>query len=258
MSYGMQISASGVLSSLYQMDVYSNNLANLTTAGFKADMPVTIQRDAATVEDHLTLPSNKLLERLGAGVTLAPNRTSFEEGQLQNTGNPLDVAIQGDGFFVMLDERADPKERLRLSRDGRFSRNDDGVIVSATTGQPVLDASNRPIQLSDQSPIEIEPNGNIRQKGAVVAKLQVVSVPDKSQLAKAGHGMFRASAEAMNSLTPAKGALRQGMVEGSSVDPIRAMLGISEAGRAAEANFSMISSADRLTERAINGLGRVA
>ena len=131
-------------------------------------------------------------------------------------------------------------------------------MVSATTGQPILDVANRPIQISDQSPIEIGPDGAIRQKGALVAQIQVVSVPDRARLAKAGNGMFIAPAETMSSLTPATGLVRQGMVEGSSVDPIRAMMGITDAGRAAEANFGMISTADRLMERAINGLGRVA
>lgn len=258
MNYAMELAASGALTSLYRMDVLSNNLANVGTVGFKPDVPFTIQRDSATVEDHLTLPSNKMLERLGAGVTLAPNQTSFDQGPLQKTGSNLDLAIQGEGFFVMLDERAPTSERLRLSRDGRFTRNGDGNLVSASTGQPVLDVSNRPIPLPGQSPVDISPDGTIRQNGAVIAQLQVVSVLDTSGLGKLGNGMFRADADALSSLRPATGQVRQGVVEGSAVDPIKALMGVTDAGKAAEANLAMLSGADRLMERAINGLGRVS
>lgn len=259
MNYAMEISASGVLTSLYRMDVLSNNLANVSTVGFKPDMPFTIQRDAARIEDHLTtLPSNKMLERLGAGVMLAPNQTNFEQGPLEKTGAPLDLAIEGDGFFVMQDQRGQSGERLRLSRDGRFTRNGDGTLVSANTGQPVLDIGNRPISVSGQSPVSVGPDGSIRQNGAVIAQLQVVSVPDRSRLSKVGNGMFRAPAETMNSLKPAGGLVRQGVLEGSAVDPIKALMGITDAGKAAEASLAMLSGADRLMERAINGLGRVS
>jgi flagellar basal body rod protein FlgG len=121
-----------------------------------------------------------------------------------------------------------------------------------------MDTTNRPIQLSDQAPFRVDPDGTIGQKGAIVARIQVVSVPDRAALSKAGRGMFRAPADAMASLKPATGLVRQGVVEGSSVDPVRAMMDITDAGRDAEANFSMISTADRIMERAINGLGRVA
>ncbi|MBX3378197.1 MAG: flagellar hook basal-body protein [Phycisphaeraceae bacterium] len=258
MSYGMQIAASGALTSLYRMDVLANNLANLSTVGFKADSPVLMQRDPVRIEDGVMLPSDTMLERLGAGVMPARNRISFEQGSMISTGNPLDVAIEGNGFFVLLDERAEEADRLRLTRDGRFTRNGDGTLVSSASGRPVLDTSNRQIVLPDASPILIGPDGSIRQNGAEVAKLQVCSVPDQSRLAKVGNGMFRAPAEAMSGLVPATGVVKQGVVESSSVDPVRVLMRVTDAGRDVEANLGMIASHDRLTERAINGLGRIA
>lgn len=258
MNYAMEMAASGVLTSLYRMDVMSNNLANVGTTGFKPDIPFTIQRDAARIEDNLmSLPSNEMLERLGAGVALAPNQTNFVQGPLQRTGSSFDLAIEGDGFFVLSDEQDQSGDRLRLSRDGRFTRDQNGTLVSVNTGQPLLDVGNRPISISGQAPIDIGADGRIRQNGSVIAQIQVVSVPDRSRLAKAGNGMFRASSESMSSLKPATGIVRQGMLEGSAVDPIKAMMGVTDAGRAAESSFAMLSSADRLMERAINGLGRV-
>lgn len=254
----MQIAASGALTSLYRMDVLANNLANLSTVGFKADSPVLMQRDPVRIEDGVMLPSNAMLERLGGGVMPARNRVSFEQGSMISTGNPLDVAIEGDGFFVLLDERGEDADRLRLTRDGRFTRNGDGTLVSAASGRPVLDPSNRQIVLPDASPILIGPDGSIRQNGAEVASIQVCAVPDRSRLSKVGNGMFRAPAEAMSGLTAATGTVKQGMIEGASVDPIRAMMSVTDAGRDVEANLGMIASHDRLTERAINGLGRIS
>jgi flagellar basal-body rod protein FlgF len=258
MSYGMQISASGALTAMYRMDVLANNLANVGTVGFKSDSPVLRQRDAARIEDGLHLPSNAMLERLGAGVMPVANRTSFEQGTLTTTDNPLDLAIDGEGFFVLLDERAEDTERLRLTRDGRFTRNGDGTLVGAASGQPVLDIANRQIVIENPSPILVGPDGSIRQNGVMVAQLQVASVPDRNRLGKVGNGMFRAPADALSGLRPAPGIVKQGVVEGSSVDPIAAMMGVTNAGRDFEANVGMIAAQDRLTERAINGLGRVS
>src|SRR5881396_1878551 len=118
MSYGLQISASGVMTSLFAQDVYANNLANIDTPGFKADIPSIMPRQAVRQEDGLPfLPSNKLLERLGGGVLLNPNRVDFTQGSFKDTGNPLDLAISGDGFFVVRDETDKQTERVRLTRD---------------------------------------------------------------------------------------------------------------------------------------------
>lgn len=102
MNYGLQISASGVLTSMYRQDVLANNLANMSTVGYKPDVPTTMLRDPARIEDDLGfMPSNDLIERLGAGVLSAPNRVSFAQGALETTNRPMDLAIEGDGFFVV-------------------------------------------------------------------------------------------------------------------------------------------------------------
>jgi flagellar basal body rod protein FlgG len=130
--------------------------------------------------------------------------------------------------------------------------------VTATTGLPVMDSANRPIYLSDTSHVQIGADGAIRQRDTVVAQLQVIDVPDTTQLTKVGHGLFRATNGALSNKRTATGQVRQGMVEGSAVDPVGAMLAVTEASRATEANLAMIQSTDRLMDRAINGLGRVS
>ena len=131
-------------------------------------------------------------------------------------------------------------------------------LVSATTGLPVIDINNRPIEIRDINNVQIGADGTVRQRDIVLGQLQVIDVPARTRLSKAGHGQFRATADALANRRTAGGQVRQGMLEGSAVDPVGAMLAITDAGRAAEANLAMIQAHDRLMDRAINVLGRVA
>jgi flagellar basal-body rod protein FlgF len=259
LNYGLHLSASGALVNLHRMDVLANNLANVGTYGFKPELVSVRQRDPARVEDGLgTLPSSALLERLGGGVLSGPNRISFEQGTLESSGNPFDLAIEGDGFFVVRDENDVTGDRQHLTRDGRFTLDRGSRLVSATTGLPVMDVNNRAIEIKDANDVQISADGTIRQRDVVLGQLQIIDVPDRTRLSKAGHGQFRATSDAMANRRAASGQVRQGMLEGSAVDPVGAMLAITEAGRAAEANLAMIQTHDRLMDRAINVLGRVS
>lgn len=257
MNYGLHISASGMLTSLYRQDVASNNLANINTAGFKPDLAFAIQRDAARIEDGLgSLPSNRLLERLGAGAMLAPNRVSMEQGPLQTTGNPLDLAIQGEGFFVVRDESAGPDGPLRLTRDGRFTRDAGGRLVLAASGLPVVDEGGRPISIPDGPAVTVGSDGVIRQGDAPIAQLRLVRVTDPAAIAKHGHSLMSAPEEAIAPGAP--GLVKQYAVEGAAIDPIKAMMSVASAARDAESNAGMIRQHDHLMDRAINVLGRVS
>lgn len=259
MNYGLNLAASGAMTSLYRMDVLSNNLANISTPGFKADVPAIQQRDAERIEDRLPfLPSNRMLEALGGGVFAAANRVGFEQGAPNQTGNPLDLALQGDGFFVLQDESDRGREALRLTRDGRFTRDSGGRLVSSTSGLPVLDASNSPITVADTSPVQILRDGTVMQAGEEVARIQIMSVAAQESLVKVGRSMFKPTAAQLASAQPGSASVLQRYVEGSSVDPVLAMTEMMRAQRTVEANASMLQTHDRLSDRAINGLGRVA
>mgnify|MGYP000676646780 CR=1 FL=1 len=258
MSYGLQISASGIMTSLYRQDVYANNLANIDTVGFKPDVPSSRPRDAVRAEDSLPfLPSNKLLERLGAGAMLNPNSIDFTQGSLKTTGNALDLAIQGDGFFVVGDATGRSGEQVRLTRDGRFTRDSGGRLVMATTGAPVLDTAGLPIELRSGSSITVDGDGTIRQSGEVMAQIKIAQVENRGQLSKLGQSLFMAPAAAIGAAA-ASGSVRQFAVEDSSADEIKTLMQMTSAGREVEANVSLIQQHDRMMDRAINTLGRVA
>jgi flagellar basal-body rod protein FlgF len=257
--YGLNIAASGALTAMYRQDVFANNLANMDTAGFKPDIPLTRQRPAARVEDHLNLPSNAMLERLGAGVLLAPNRANMAQGAVRVTSNPWDVAVQGEGFFVVAGPGSNTSGTpdSHLTRDGRFMRNSSGTLVNQN-GYAVLDVNNRPINVPGSGEIRIDGNGMIRADGREVAQLRIASLPAGQTLRKEGDGLFPIDANTRSSLAPASGSIRQYSIEDSGVDEIRTLMQISSASREADANFSMISQLDRINGRMVNTFGRVS
>lgn len=257
MSYGLQISASGVMTAMYRQDVFASNLANMDTVGFKPDSPQQVFRLDVRREDGVAnLPSNALLEKLGGGVLINPNRISFRQGALRSTGNALDVAIQGDGFLAVRDVADTGGDRLRFSRDGRLTLDRSGTLVMASNGMPVLDTQGQPIRLDPRATVAIDGDGSVRQGGELVARLQLVDFDDRSGLSKAGHGLFTASTDTLATRTPATGTVRQFHVEESAVDEVRALLQMTSAAREVDANVALIQQHDRLMERAIASLGR--
>lgn len=259
MSYGLQISASGVFGALYRQDVLANNLANMDTVGFKPEIATTIPRQAARDEDGLmSLPSNTMLERLGGGIMLHPNRLNMDQGGLRTTGRDLDVALQGEGFFAVKDTADPSADAVLLTRDGRLARNGKGQIVMATTGMPLLDAQNRPIEIAERGKVLIDGDGTVRQNGVAVGRLAVVDVPDRDALQRKGGSLFKPSPDQLKRKTAGAGQVNQGQVEESGVDEVKALMSVTSAARDVDANVALIQQHDRLLERAIQSLGRSA
>jgi len=262
MNYGMYVSAAGLLTGLSRMDTAANNLANTNTPAFKRDYAPLQQRDAARIEDDLPfLDSNALLERLGAGPLVGATKTDYSPAAPEPTGNPLDLAIRGEGFFVVRgpagsDETGD-NAGLRFTRDGRFTRDANGRLVMATTGLPVLDINNKPIFLGDNGAVKIDASGAITQAGRVIAQIQIARPPDSASLHKIGDGIYAASAQAMATRRPVPGTLLQGAIEQSGINPIDAMMAVNNAGGAVRANVNMIRAHDEIMDRAINQFGRI-
>jgi len=262
MQQGMRISASGAMVSLYRTDVAAANLANVNTVGFKPDSTGAQSRVVVREEDNLPfLPSNPLLEQLGAGVLAGPRRTSFEQGPLQSTGNDLDVAIEGDGFFLV-GVASENGGQTMLTRDGRFTRDDRGQLVQAASGLPVLGPGGSPIVLPIDDTVTIDAHGFMYDEvGSLLGQLGVASVADRSRLNKQGEGLYAVPPEVLDSAIaqPLATGVRvhQGMVEGSAVDPIKAMMEVTNAGKSVASNSRMISYHDQLLDQAINTFARV-
>ena len=258
MNYGLYISASGALTAQGRLDVWSNNLANINTTAFKPDRAGVRQRDAARVEDRLPfLPSNRLLEKLGAGVLMTPTRTDFSPGGIETTRSPLDVAIDGRGFLVVDGGQGRGDERLRLSRDGRLTLDQSGRLVRIADGKPVLDDRNQPITLDRSAPVNITGDGRIVQNEAVVATLGFVTPRDETTLVKSGGGLYAMSAGRAG-LGRGEGQIRQFALERSGVEAFSAIMGVTRAASAIEGNARMIQMHYDTIGRAVNTLGRIA
>jgi flagellar basal body rod protein FlgG len=258
MNYGMWVAASGVLTSMTSQDVQSNNLANASTTAFKPDaLPI---RQRATVRDEDNLPwmdSNRMLERLGAGVMPEATVPKLGQGSLRATDNPFDVAVRGSAFMRV--EAANP-EGFALTRDGRLTIGSDGTLARVADGAQVLDRAGSPIALNRALPVRIDADGSVNQGGARVGVIDLVTVAQPTTLRKQGDGNFRLPHGAqVGALRRDHGAqLVAGSIEESGVNAISTLMGITNASRAAQGGMRMITTLDQINAAAITRLGRVS
>lgn len=255
MNYGLYLSASGVLTNLYRQDVFANNLANVETVGFQRDLAAIRQRSAESVEGQFAGDvSHELLDRLGGGVFAGPQRISFAPGPQENTGGPLDVAINTEKtFFNVATDKG-----IRLTRDGRFSRDAEGYLVTIAGGHRVLDDGDAPIELGEGGEVIIDPSGRIFVEGQNVARLGLKSVSDTDQLTKRGQNLLGWTGAEDIRIDAPGATVRQGFVEASGVDPIQTLMNLIAATKAVSGNGNLIRYHDTLMDRAVNTLGRVA
>jgi len=238
--------AAGALLQQMRLDMLTNNLANVNTTGYKADVPVfripgsdkTIETGAALIPGGLN-PYAPPMEAY----------THFASGPLVRTGNALDAAIEGKGFF----EIQSPQGRL-FTRKGNFTVNAQGVLATSE-GWPVM---GRGGEISiDGSRVEINDNGDVYVDGVMVDTLQLVDFSDPQRLRKTG-GTFFAHSGAARGQVMEEGSTRviQGFVESSNVDAIRTMTDLIETMRVFESYQRIIRSADEATSKTVNEVGR--
>lgn len=259
MNYGLYVSASGMMTNLYRQDVFANNLANVETDGFKPRVPVIKQRDPAVVEKKLNSTlSKQMLDKLGGGVLVGPSRINFAPGQIKHTGQPLDIALTGRKTFFAVQYANDKGQpTVGLTRDGRLQRNGQGQLVTPA-GDPILDPNDQPIVVSGAAPVSINAAGQVMQGGSEVAQIQVSRVADTSGLKKVGNDVFAMTGSKDPRTAVAHPSVRVGYVEGSGVDPIRALMQLISATKAVSGNATMIKYQDQMMGDAINQLGQVS
>jgi len=222
--------ASRILSaSERQAEISGHNIANLTTPGFKRSVAF-----------------ESLVSREGQGIS-GRSYTQFTSGSVSNTGNNLDLALQGEAFFVI-----QGAEGPRYTRNGQFRRAADGALVTAT-GQVVLGADGRGIRLSGE-PVEVTADGQILEAGAIAGRLALAEFDDLGRLQIERDGAFSATDAGVRPST--KAVVRQGMVEGSNVSAADEMVEIMAALRRAEAGQRMVAAYDELIGRVFTSLGQ--
>lgn len=257
MSVGMYVSASGALTNMHRLDVASNNLANVNTTAFKRDFAYQIPRLPERLEDSLHhLGSDELLDQLAGGVLNGQTRTDFSPGPISVTNNPLDAAIDGEGFFVV--DAGEGANKPWLTRDGRFTISANGTLVSATSGMALLGDGDSPITVDPNLPVMLSPLGEIIQGDRVVGRLKLVTIPDTTILKKTLGGFYASKFDAPLNLTRNPDIrIRPESIEDSGIDPIKALMGVTSAGAGVRNNLRLMQLFDELDNRAINRLGNV-
>jgi len=254
MQYGLYLSAAGVITSSYRQDVIANNLANSETVGFKRDLAMFAQRPAADQTSPLKAGfGSALLDKIGGGTFASPNYIDTTEGTLEPTGNSLDAAIDGDGYFTV----AGKNGQQMLTRDGRFHIDLAGHLTrTGNQANPVLDVNGHPINLDPTLTARFDEAGRVIQGGQPVAQLGVVSVSDPTQLRKSGDDLY-AYADP-NGLKSSDAQVRGGFVERSTVDPATELSALMDTQRVLEANANMMHYQDQMLGDLVNTVGKIS
>lgn len=244
MSDGIWAAASGAAAQLVALDATANNVANAATSGYKADGPVFREHLAAAVSGEGGAPHLRYASVDG----VAPDMTM---GAIEETGRPLDVAIQGEGFFTTRGRAG-----VAYTRSGAFALASDGTLVSAG-GDALLGESGRPIQIKGATArVSIGTDGTVLAEGVPQGRLRLVRFPNPSGLEKQGSLAFRPTA---GSGAPyvAPVTLRSGALEASNVSVIGGMARLVSTTRAFDAIERVIDAFKEADRRAAMDVGRV-
>ncbi len=237
--YGVYLSASGANAQSHRLQVLSNNLANVNTAGFKPEHAVLQARFSEMIEQGHVTPGGGGIDDIGGGVTIRPAVTSFDLGAMRKTGNETDFAIhEPDSFFVV--RRG---EEQFLTRAGDFIFDSSGQMITQS-GEQVLDKDGNPVRIAPNLPYQVQPGGRIAQGGDRI-DLMLAKPKSMGDLAHAGGNLFRPLAE-FDLATADQRPVTNGMLESSAVSPTAAMMELIDASRAYEANVRMIQNQDHV------------
>ena len=225
-----------------RIDATANNLANLTTTGFKAER--LIMRELSEAPARASGAPNEI-----AFVDAWALQRDFRAGPIQHTGNALDVAIENEGFFVIQTAQGEA-----YTRDGRFTLNSQGQMVTRS-GDPVM-GDGGPITLDPEAgEVTITADGSIFQRDVAVGKLNVVAFNTPEALEKVGGNLWRATVDAPRA--PENLRLVPGAIEGSNVNAVEELTQMIQISRAYESISKMISQSDQLRSTSIEKLARV-
>lgn len=238
---GIYNSASAMIPRLRQQEVIANNIANVTTPGFKKDsvfvseLSRAEQRATRTKSDWETPMIDQVY-------------TDYSQGALNKTGNYLDLAIEGPGFFVAQGAQGGES----LVRNGSFKVDDLGFLVAADGARIVGEGG--PIQLAGGE-VSIGADGSISVNENVVGSLRVVIVEDPTRLVKIDGGRYLVP-DGIELQAAVNYIVRQGYLESSNVDVITQMVAMISSYRSYEADSQALKSQDESLQRLISEVGR--
>ncbi len=245
MDQGIYTAASGAIAMEERLTVISNNLANANTPGFKKD-GVSFEKFSKLLDTKDLYPGQ--YRNTPADVVVGEYYIDTTQGSYQKTGNPLDIAIVGDGFFVVNTE-----DGPRYTRAGSFQVSPDGML--ATPQGYTVQGEGGDIALAPGQ-VDVSSKGIVSLNGNVIDSLQLVHIPGES-LVREGAGLF--DVKEGSAPEPAESPdVCQGSIEASNVDPIKEMVGLINTQRAYESFQKVMKSFTDTYSLSIRNVGTVA
>jgi len=254
----LYVAASGMTAQETKLDTIANNLANANTAGYKRqsaefeDLMYQRVRTPGRTPDGGMGPTGV---QIGLGTRVVATARAFSQGNIEQTGNPLDVALEGPGFLPVL--KADGS--IAYTRAGALKLDAQGRVVTSD-GLPIEPAINIPPNAID---VVIGADGkvSVTQPGdsepSEVGALQIATFTNPGGLTPLGHNLFAQSGASGEALlgepsTDGRGSLMQGALEGSNVEVVTEMIDMIRSQRSYEINSKVISAADEMLRNATN------
>jgi len=252
-SSAMHIARTGLDAQDMRMRVVSNNLANVNTTGFKRDRASfqTLAYQVVTAPGAASTSSTQYATgiNLGTGVRIQGTSRIETQGSLQTTGNALDMALDGDGFFQI----QMPDGTLGYTRAGNFSRSPQGMLITSE-GYQVMPGITVP---EGATSITVGTDGTVsatlqgQAEASQIGQIQIASFANPAGLQASGDNyLIESSASGAVSMGNAgeegRGRIRQGMLEGSNVNVVEELVDMIETQRAYEVNSKMISATDEM------------
>ncbi len=235
MTGGLHVAGAAMSNFAHRHDVISNNLANTSTPGY-ARQDTFLEKLEGAGEKPFAAP------RLDT-------RTDFTAGPPQLTGNPLDLVLEGSGFFTIRTEEGDLFSRLGSMRVGV-----DGILQTSD-GQPVL-GENGLIEIGDHLP-SIEKDGSVLADGSFVDRLLIATFRSGNDIEREAGGLYAARPGHKIDRSIARPTILSGQLEGSSVQPVGELVRMIEAMRSYETAAKALRATDNTLQRAVNDIARV-
>ncbi len=217
MNNGIYAASTGLLARTQELDLAANNLANANTSGFRGER-------VSFKTQMMSASANASTRAVNSFGVLGSPRTDFSQGSMQQTGNPLDVALEGSGYFAVQSPTG-----IQYTRNGNFHLTKAGALATAQ-GFPVL-GDKGPITLP-QGEVEISSSGVISVDGDVAAQLKLTDFDSSVPLTSMGEAYYSAPSAAAAPATQL--SVRQGALESSNVNPVESAVGLIEIQRNAE------------------------
>ena len=252
-TFAMHVAKTGLNSQQVKMQVIANNLANVNTTGFKSDranfesLLYQILRGAGENTSENTSLTSGL--SVGTGTRLLNTSKLFTQGSLIDTGNSLDLAVEGDGFFQVLM----PDGRIGYTRAGAFSRNAEGIVTTAS-GYPLQPEIQIPedalsINVSSDGIVTVQLPGGVEAEE--VGQITLADFPNKQGLQPNGESMLIETPASgapivANPFQEGMGRMVQGAVESSNVNVVQQLVDMIETQRAYEVSSKTITSVDEM------------